>query len=256
MHPFPTAITAVQNLPEKPCLHWGRMVDITDHLIGPTLPVGEAELRAVLVTTLAGSTSTGGTSGHLGNATDTALLLALREWSDVVLVGSSTVKAEDYGGVVISAAGQEARRARGQQPVPPIAVISSSLNFDPTTRFFTEAVTAPIIITDNTDPGKLTALQDAGARVSQVTETGVEVVVAKLRAAGYARISCEGGASVYAQVVDSGLVDIWHHTIDPSLSGAVEKPAVRGGSTQRRPMVLEDAHVDSDSTLFLRYRRS
>ncbi|NLZ58230.1 MAG: pyrimidine reductase family protein [Corynebacterium sp.] len=232
------------------------MGDITEQLIGPVLPVGEPELRTVLVTTIAGSTSTGGTSGHLGNDTDTALLLGLREWADVVLVGSATVKAEDYGGVLINDSGQHDRRVRGQQPVPPIAVMSSSLNFDTTTRFFTEATTAPIIITNNTDHTRLAALKATGAHLIHVDGMGVQVVVDKLRAGGYARISCEGGASVYAQVVDAGLVDVWHHTLDPSLSGTVEKPVVRGGSPKRVPMRLEHSHLDTDSTLFLRYRRS
>lgn len=229
------------------------MVDIND-LIGPVLPVGEPEFRTVLVTTLAGSTSTGGTSGHLGNATDTALLLALRAWSDVVLVGSATVKAEDYGGVVIDEAGQRERTARGQQAVPPIAVISSSLDFNPAARFFTRATTPPIIITDSTDRDKLTALEATGARLIHLDLLGVGAIVDKLRARGFARISCEGGASVYGQVVDAGVVDLWHHTIDPTLSGTVEKPAVRGGSTLRVPMTLEHTRMDPDSTLFLRYR--
>lgn len=233
------------------------MVDYTDlvtDLLGPVLPVGEPECRAVLVTTLAGSTSTGGTSGHLGNDTDTALLLALRAWSDVVLVGASTVRAEDYGGVLIGEAEQEARRRRGQQPVPPIAVLSSSLDLDPHARFFTEAATAPIIITDNTDPSRLAGLQAAGARIWQVGTLGVGLVVDTLRQEGFARISCEGGASVYAQMIDAGIINVWHHTIDPTLSGTVEKPAVRGGHTQPVALTLEHLHADPDSTLFLRYR--
>ena len=230
------------------------MKDLGSDLIGPVLPAGEPECRAVLVTTLAGSTSAGGTSGHLGNDTDTALLLALRAWSDVVLVGASTVRAEDYGGVVIDQAEREARQRRGQQPVPPIAVISSSLDLDPGSRFFTEADTAPIIITDNTDPSRLAELEATGARILKVGTLGVGVVVDKLRQGGFARISCEGGASVYAQMIDAGVLDVWHHTIDPTLSGAVEKPVVRGGHHQPVALTLEHVHADPDSTLFLRYR--
>lgn len=230
------------------------MKDLVNDLIGPVLPAGEAECRAVLVTTLAGSTSAGGTSGYLGNATDTALLLALRAWSDVVLVGASTVRAEDYGGVVINEAEQQVRQQRGQQPVPPIAVISSSLDLDPGSRFFTEASVAPIIVTDNTDPSRLAGLRAAGARILQVGTLGVGLVVDKLRREGYARISCEGGASVYAQMIDTGVIDVWHHTIDPTLAGAVEKPAVRGGRPQPVALTLEHVHADPDSTLFLRYR--
>lgn len=230
------------------------MKDLVTGLIGPVLPVGEPECRAVLVTTLAGSTSAGGTSGYLGNDTDTALLLALRAWSDVVLVGASTVRAEDYGGVVIGEAERKARQRRGQQPVPPIAVISSSLDLDPISRFFTEAAAAPIIVTDNTDPSQLAGLQAAGARILQVGTLGVRLVVDKLRQEGFARISCEGGASVYAQMIDARAIDVWHHTIDPTLSGTVEKPAVRGGHNRPATLTLEHVHADPDSTLFLRYR--
>lgn len=228
---------------------------IINDLIGPVLPVGVPEFRVVLVTSIVGSTAAGGTSGRMGNETDTALLLGLREWSDVVLVGSSTIKAEDYGGVLVSESNQRKRWARGQEPIPPIAVISSSLDFDPGARFF-RSPTPPIIITDNTDREKLAVLKETGARLMHLDHLGVRQVVDKLNDEGFARISCEGGASVYAQAVDADVVDVWHQTIDPTVSGSVEKPAVRGGSTAANRMRLEHTHVDPDSTLFLRYRRS
>lgn len=230
------------------------MLDIHT-LIGTTLPAGEPELRAMVVTTLTGSTSVRGTSGKLGNATDTALLLALREWSDAVFVGSNTVKAEDYGGVMLSDAAQEERVARGQKPVPPVAVVSSSLNFNVGTKFFREAPVPPIIITDNTDPEKLAPLQQVGVRIIPVGTTKVGSIVDKLRGEGFARIVCEGGATLFAQVVDAGLVDIWHHTIDPTLTSSVEQPVVRGGGSALVPLTLEASHADADSMLFLRYRR-
>lgn len=230
------------------------MTDI-QQLIGPELAVGEPELRAVVVGTITGSTTVSGTSGGLGNDTDTALLLGLRHWCDVVLVGSATVKAENYGGVRISGNRRAKRRAGGQAPVPPIAVVSSSLNFDTDTRFFLEADTPPIIVTDNPDPGRQALLRSAGARILQVTSTDAEVVVDKLRATGFARISCEGGPSIYSQLIDADLVDLWHHTIDPTLNGAVEHPLVRGDAGPPRRFRLEHWHADPDSVLFLRYRR-
>lgn len=230
------------------------MTDI-NQLIGPLRAVGEPELRAVVVGTVTGSTTVSGTSGALGNDTDTALLLGLRHWCDVVLVGSATVKAENYGGVRISGSGREQRRAGGQATVPPIAVVSSSLNFDVNTRFFLEAETPPLILTDNPDPGRQSVLRSAGARILQVSSTDAEVVVDKLRAEGFARISCEGGPSLYAQVLTADLVDLWHHTVDPTLTGSVEHPLVRGGSREPRRFRLEHWHVDPDSVLFLRYRR-
>src|SRR5699024_2033216 len=143
------------------------MVDILE-LIGPLPSVSTPELRAIVVTAINGSTTINGTSGQLGNSTDTELLLALRRWSDVVLVGSSTVKAENYGGVKVSPEIQKQRQELGQEAIPPIAVMSGSLNFDVDTRFFHEAEVPPIIITDNSDQAKQQRLVDAGAQVIEV----------------------------------------------------------------------------------------
>lgn len=67
-------------------------------IIGPTLPPGEPEIRAVAVSSLTGSVTLDGVSGDLGNDLDRELLLALRDWADVVLVGAGTVRAEGYTG--------------------------------------------------------------------------------------------------------------------------------------------------------------
>ncbi|MFP7364704.1 pyrimidine reductase family protein [Corynebacterium callunae] len=230
------------------------MANIND-LIGtiqePTIP----ELRCVLVSTLHGSTTVNGTSGNLGNSTDTALLLGLREWSDVVLVGSGTIKAEDYGGVQIPQEIQQERFARGQSAIPPIAVISRSLRFDVESRFFKEAHTSPLIFTDNKDAELQAALKNAGAKIIELETLSVQGVVEKLRDAGYARITCEGGATLYAQVLDAGLVDVWHQTLDPTISGTVERPIVKGGSSTPQRLKFDHFYTDADSTVFLRYVR-
>ncbi|MDO5374511.1 MAG: pyrimidine reductase family protein [Corynebacterium glutamicum] len=231
------------------------MVDILE-LIGPLPSVSTPELRAIVVTAINGSTTINGTSGQLGNSTDTELLLALRRWSDVVLVGSSTVKAENYGGVKVSPEIQKQRLNQGQEAIPPIAVMSGSLNFDVDTRFFLEAEVPPIIITDNSDQTKQQRLVDAGAQVIEVETLTAEVGVEKLRSLGYARIDCEGGATLYGQMLAADLVDVWHHTIDPTLSGSVERPTVKGGDDAPRRFTLEHVFVDDDSTLFLRYKRA
>ena len=64
-------------------------------LIGPVLSPAEPEIRAVTATTIFGAFGRGGTSGPFGNETDSALLLALRDWADVILVGAGTARAED-----------------------------------------------------------------------------------------------------------------------------------------------------------------
>ena len=131
-------------------------VDTVNTIIGPTS--AQEEIRAVAITTLFGSFTTGGTSGELGNETDSAVLQGLREWADVILVGSGTVKAEDYG-----------------PADTPMAVVSRSLNFDTTTKLFSG--TPPIIVTPQeslVDPAlasRRKALETAGCELVAVSYT-------------------------------------------------------------------------------------
>lgn len=225
-------------------------------LVGPFLPPQDPELRAVVVSTITGSTTVHSTSGALGNSLDSALLNELRGWCDVVLVGAGTVKAENYAGVSTSAALRATRSQNGQSEIPPLAVLSSHLDLDVHSRFFTETSTAPLVLTENHDAEAAAALEEAGASVNVISDLSLTTAVCFLRSQGFHRILCEGGPSVFAQLVDANLVDVWHHTIDPRVSGAVELPIVTGGSEATRAMVLEAGFIDEESMLFLRYRRS
>src|SRR3954462_13944750 len=85
----------------------------------------QRHVRANFVASADGSVSLQGKSGTLGNAADRELFQLLRAMSDVVLVGAGTARVENYGG---------AREVNGR--TPPIAVVSRSLDFDPTSRLF------------------------------------------------------------------------------------------------------------------------
>src|SRR5205807_4255917 len=80
-------------------------------------------VRANFVASADGSVSLEGKSGTLGNAADREVFQLLRALSDVVLVGAGTARVENYGG---------AREVDGH--IPPIAVVSRSLDFDPKAR--------------------------------------------------------------------------------------------------------------------------
>lgn len=225
-------------------------------LLGPLLPPQDPELRTNVVSSMTGSTTVHSTSGALGNSLDSALFNQLRGWCDVVLVGTGTVKAEDYAGVSSNAALRAARAQNGQSEIPPLAVLSSHLDLDVHSRFFTETSTAPLVLTENPDPEAAAALEQAGASVNVISDLSLTTAVSFLRSQGFNRILCEGGPSIFAQLVDADLIDVWHQTIDPRVSGAVELPIVTGGSEATRAMVLEAGFIDEESMLFLRYRRS
>lgn len=207
--------------------------DTINTIIGPTS--AQEEVRAVAITTLFGSFTTGGTSGKLGNEMDSAVLQGLREWADVILVGSGTVKAEDY-----------------DPADTPMAVVSRSLTFDTTTKLFSG--TPPIIVTPQdslADPAltsRRKTLEAAGCEL--VEGGGVPEVVDKLRARGFGRIVCEGGPSLYTEMFKHSLIDVLHLTLDPHVNG---EPAGLVGDIAER-FTLEQAVADGDY-LFTRYRR-
>ena len=206
-----------------------------EEIIGADNPA--EEVRAVAITTTFGSFTASGTSGALGNDADKEVMLALREWADVILVGSGTVKAEDYG---------PANTA--------MAVVSRSLDFDTTTKLFSG--TPPLILTPDkslTDP-ELQDRRDALAQVgAELIGTGTgepQAIVDKLRARGYGRIVCEGGPSLYATMFEASLIDVLHLTCSPHVNG---EPSGLDGNIDVE-LDLEDVY-SAGSHIFARYRR-
>ena len=204
-------------------------------IIGPS--TATEEVRAVAITTAFGSFTANGTSGSLGNDADTEVMVALREWADVVLVGSGTVKAEDYGPADI-----------------PIAVVSRSLNFDTSSKLFSGA--PPLILTPNESlvRADLTEQREALSRVgAELVGTGAgsaREIVDTLRARELGRIVCEGGPSLYAAMFEASLVDVLHLTCSPHVNG---EPAGLEGDIDVE-LTLENVY-SSGSHIFARYRR-
>lgn len=206
-----------------------------DAIIGST-DVAE-EIRAVAITTLFGSFTDGGTSGALGNSTDSEVLLTVREWADVILVGSGTVKAEDYG-----------------PADTPMAVVSRSLDFDTEAKIFSGA--PPLILTPDAslrDPDlaeRRRKLTEAGCTLSGTGDGSARTVVDKLRTLGFGRIVCEGGPSLYAALFEEQLIDVLHLTIDPRVNSE------RAGLDGDVSVTMELEHLTTDgSFVFARYRR-
>ena len=94
-------------------------------------------VRLNMIVSVDGGTSWGGVSGGLGGPADKALFSVLRSFADVVLVAAGTMRAEQYGPAQASEPVQKARRLRGQEPIPRIAVVSRSCQMDWDTPFFT-----------------------------------------------------------------------------------------------------------------------
>lgn len=206
------------------------------------------------------ATDAGGTSGGLGGPADRAVFVAVRAVADVVVAGAGTVAAEDYGPARLTDALREQRSARGQGPVPRIAVVTASLRIDPERRLFSEASPeAPplVLTTSRADTGRRKAL----SAVAEVVEVGDDRVewpraLAALRERCGARVVlCEGGPTTNAQLVAEDLVDELCLSLAPALVGDGSSRIAQGPGEGRRHRLRLDRVLEADGYLFLRHVR-
>src|SRR4051794_31966554 len=132
-------------------------------------------VRLNMIVSVDGGTSWNGVSGALGGRADKEVFGVLRSLADVVLVASATMRGERYGPAELPPEIQEARRERGQRPVPPIAVVSRACRFDWSSPFFTEATERPIVFTVASAPAEDRARAAEVARVVLAGETDVDL---------------------------------------------------------------------------------
>lgn len=151
-----------------------------------------------------------GTSADLTGGADRALLLALRELADVVVLGGATVRAEPLS------------VPRGT----PVVVVSRSANI-------------PESVVDRAGGG-LTVLHHSSATPPPGAEgmvlarfTGSAILKA-LHSLGHRKIVVEGGLTVINQFVSAGVVTEWCQTVSPipgEQSAEVVVPTISGELT-------------------------
>jgi len=201
-------------------------------------------LRVNFVATLDGSASASGRTASLGGDDDLRVFDLLRRVADVVLVAAGTVRAEEYGPMVLHDADVAWRRAHGMPDHPVFAILTGSASLDPDSRVFSEAPVRPIVLTS-----AAAAASSSGRAlesVADVVECGsssvdIDAVRDALAARGLGRIHCEGGPSLLGSLVAADAVDELTLTIDPSLEGGEGPRIAVGSSPELRRM--RPAHV-------------
>jgi riboflavin biosynthesis pyrimidine reductase len=219
---------------------------------------GRPSVRLNMIVSVDGGTSWNGVSGALGGPADKALFAVLRSLTDVVLVASGTMRAENYGPAVMSQSIQDARRARGQDPVPAIAVVSTSCQFDFTSKFFTAATQRPYIITSGTADAD--ACKQA-AEFAEVIIAGDESVdlkraVAELGSRGAKSVLAEGGPTLNGELAKDMLLDELCVTLAPLLASGDAKRLIAGSTLDELARLRVHTVCEQDDYLFLRYRRA
>ena len=192
---------------------------------------GRPWLGLCMIASVDGATVVGGSSGGLGNPTDSQVLAALRQHADVVLVGAATVRAEGYG--------------PPKKPGLRIGVVTSRGDgLDYGSPLFTSG--AGFVVTTEDAP-------DLPVETVRAGRGRVDLVAACRRLDGDF-IQAEGGASLNGALYDAGLIDEVNLTISPNLAGGGSPRAVNGAGERLTGMRL--AHLfEEDGYLYTRWLR-
>lgn len=215
--------------------------------------VADRWVRVNFVSSLDGSATLDGRSGGLSDAADKRVFALLRRPCDVVLVGAGTVRAEGYGGELVSTADRRWRAAHGFAEHPRLAIVSASAALDPASAVFSDAPERPLVITTTSAPAaRVSALADV-ADVIVRGEASVDLPVAldELAERGLRRVQCEGGPVLLGSLADAGALDELCLTLGPVLAGG-DGPRISVGAEAAVGMTLAQA-LRSGDTLLLRY---
>jgi riboflavin biosynthesis pyrimidine reductase len=217
-------------------------------------------VRGNMIASIDGGATSAGKSAALGGAGDRSVFEQMRYAADVILVGANTVRSENYSGAQVPVTQRGNRQARGQEEVPPIAVLTRSGHLDADTLFFTRTEAPPLILTctaacDDTRRrlgGAAEVIDASGARPDEVDPATALTALAERK---LFRVLTEGGPGILSLLIECDLLDELCLTVAPFLVGGRARRIATGPGevlTRMRP-----AHVltDDDGYLYTRYVR-
>jgi riboflavin biosynthesis pyrimidine reductase len=195
---------------------------------GPLRP-GQPWVTALMVSSLDGRATLGGTSRALGGPSDLAMLVALRRRADALIVGPETVRAEGYG------------------PLPcPAVLVSRSFDVPWEAGLFAVPGQRVLIYTPTEyEP------PEVEADVEVVPIVALADVLADLRGRGVERLLCEGGPTLNRALLAEGLLDELFLTLSPVVAGDEGAPGIIAPGDPAR-LTLRSVATD-DGELYLRY---
>jgi riboflavin-specific deaminase-like protein len=206
-----------------------------------------------------GAITLSGRSHGLSSPADKKVFQLGRDLCDVVLVGAGTALAEGYGGVDRSETRTQRRARLGLSEFPPIAVVTGSGSVPPSSPLFTDTSVPTIVLTSEASPVEWRKeIADAGGDVVVAGEERVDVslVLAELADRGLHRVCCEGGPTLFGDLVADGLVDQLCLTVSPKLAGAGAARLTEGRPAATPIDLTLDSVLSDEGFLFLRYRRA
>jgi riboflavin-specific deaminase-like protein len=221
---------------------------------GLALPADRPYTFVNFVESMDGRAAVHGRSSALGDDGDGATFHGLREQVDAVLVGTGTLRAENYGRILGTPERRERRLAAGRTAEPLACIVSRSGQVPRNIPLFAEPEARVIVFT----PHEL-EMSGIAAQV-EVVVLGPEsltfhAAARHLRAAhGIRTLLCEGGPTVFGALLAEGLVDELFLTLAPKLAGGGDEPAITSGPELPSPRELAIRWLlERNGSLYLRY---
>jgi riboflavin biosynthesis pyrimidine reductase len=220
--------------------------------------LGRCWVRANMISSLDGGATDDGKAAGLAGPGDRALFSRMRQEADVVLVGASTVRIENYSGAQMSLAQRQERQSRGQAEVPPIAIVTHGADFEHDAKIFTRTEVPPLIMTSRE------AVDDArgrfGSMVEVIDSSGTQtdrvdlaVVLKTFAKRKLLRVLSEGGPGMISLLIEHGLLDELCVTIAPILVGGQARRIATGGGEAHTRMRRSHLLTDDEGYLYTRY---
>ena len=215
-------------------LHLADLSD--DQLAEAYAPRGEPWLRVNFVSTADGAaTGSDGLSTSINDDADGRVFAALRAQADCLVVGAGTVREEEYA-----------------VPPIPIVVVSRSADVPPSLR---EAPRGRVLMATTAGADGLEEARDllGHEQVLVLGEEEIDLVAlkAELLSRGWVVQLCEGGPSLFADLLSAGVVDELCWTVVPRLVGGDAVRIATGAEVdvRLRPVLL----LEQDGTLLGRW---
>lgn len=219
-------------------------------------PRHECWVAGHMVAGLDGTAAIDGRVGSLSTRPDQALFRSMREIADIVMVGAETVRREGYGRVRLPEPAQTRRTEQGKPPLPPVAVVSRSLDLNWSASLFADApedARTHVITCAAADSARLAEAEEfATIIIAGEERVEPEQALQALADLGHRMVLCEGGPTWLGELVAADRLDELFLSISPLMGGDPLPVSVTPPGTGIARFTLQGVMAEDD-TLFLRY---
>jgi riboflavin biosynthesis pyrimidine reductase len=225
---------------------------IPDLRLDERAPADRPYVIANFVASADGRATVNGGSTGLGDAGDKAIFRTLRGCADAILAGTGTLAAEHYGALARDPAVVALRARLGLPAQPPLVTITRSGRIPAIPLLDDPASTLLVYSGADVDPGPTAAEVRVIRR--EPAALSMRAVLADLRTAqGVRLLLCEGGPTVFGELIAEAVADELYLTLAARLAGGAER-AITDHLDLAEPAELTLRWVlEQDGSLYLRY---